>query len=156
MTKSKDIKIVPFQSENQDAVKTLINQGLGEHWGTIDPTKNPDLDDIANTYQNDYFLVASLDGIVIGTGALRWGTSQVAEIARMSVAPHIRRQGVGNKILDQLIQEANRKGYKKIILETTETWCNVIAFYLAYGFQITHRRDGNIYFSLDLKSGVES
>jgi putative acetyltransferase len=147
-----DVKILPFQPENQEAVKTLINQGLGEHWGTIDPTQNPDLDDIESTYHNDVFLVASLDGVIIGTGALRCGSSRVAKIVRMSVAPHLRRQGVGKRILNHLIQEASRKGCRKIVLETTETWRDVINFYLAFGFQVTHHKDGDIYFSLDLEA----
>jgi GNAT superfamily N-acetyltransferase len=147
--------ITPFQPENQAAVKNLINQGLGEHWGTIDPNKNPDLNDIATTYKKDIFLVAWLDGEIIGTGGLVHRTDKVAEIVRMSVAPQMRRRGIGHSILNYLVQEARRKGFLKIILETTETWHDVINFYLVNGFQITHNKEGDVYFSLELGEVAE-
>ena len=45
-----EILIRPFQLKDQDAAKALILSGMKEHWGFIDPTKNPDLDDIATYY----------------------------------------------------------------------------------------------------------
>jgi hypothetical protein len=35
-----------------------------------------------------------------------------------------------------------------VILETTATWENAIAFYQAFGFQISHFADGDVYFAL--------
>ena len=67
---SQDISILPFQSEYQSEVKNLVLNGLAEHWGTLDPTKNPDLNDIGLTYANAAFLVAWQNNKVIGTGAL--------------------------------------------------------------------------------------
>ena len=48
------------------------------------------------------------------------------------------------------LDEAYRSGYKRVILETTETWQEVIEFYKSFGFQITCFKDGDVYFSLDL------
>jgi hypothetical protein len=36
------------------------------------------------------------------------------------------------------------------VLETTETWMEVIEFYQRFGFQITNYKDGDVYFALDL------
>ncbi len=145
------IKIVPFQPENQAAVKRLILDGLAEHWGWLDPHKNPDLNDIANTYAGDTFLVAWDTDTIIGTGALVHRTDDTAEIVRMSVAKKARRQGIGRMILEQLVARARDEGMSKIVLETTETWQEVIAFYLNAGFHITHSRDGDVYFEMLLK-----
>ena len=68
----------------------------------------------------------------------------------MSVAKDLRRQGVGRRILQSLCDEAVARGYKYVILETTETWNEVIAFYQSFGFRITHHKDGDVYFKLDL------
>ena len=46
-----DIKILPFQQDDQEAVKELILAGLVEHWGFLDETKNSDLNDIAKSYK---------------------------------------------------------------------------------------------------------
>jgi GNAT superfamily N-acetyltransferase len=150
MNQSQDINILPFQSEYQAEVKNLILAGLAEHWGTLDPTKNPDLHDITRTYANGIFLVAWQNNQIIGTGALLPKSNDTAEIVRMSVIPNMRRKGIGRKILQKLCERAKFEGYKRLVLETTETWHEVIEFYKQFGFQVTHYLDGDVYFALDL------
>jgi len=150
MNKSQDITILPFQSEYQAEVKNLVLAGLTEHWGTLDPNKNPDLNDISRTYANGNFLVAWQNNQIIGTGALLPMSNDTAEIVRMSVAGSMRRKGIGRKILQKLCERAKFDGYKRLVLETTETWHEVIGFYKQFGFQITHYLDGDVYFALDL------
>jgi GNAT superfamily N-acetyltransferase len=145
-----DITIVPFQLEDQAKVKTLILAGLAEHWGTLDPSKNVDLNDISSTYGNATFLVAWHQARIIGTGALVPKEDDTAEVVRMSVASDMRRQGIGSLILQQLCRHARMAGYRQIILETTETWHEVIEFYRWFGFRITHYRNGDVYLALDV------
>lgn len=142
------IRFIPFQPENQTAVRSLILDGLAEHWGQLDPRKNPDLNDIATTYAKAHFLVAWDENTIIGTGALVCRTVDTAEIVRMSVSRKVRRQGIGRMILEQLIAKAKEEGVNRITLETTETWQEVIAFYLSAGFHITHCQDGDVYFEM--------
>jgi GNAT superfamily N-acetyltransferase len=145
-----DLAIVPFRPENQTAVKHLILAGLTEHWGQLDPTKNPDLNDIGATYAHAAFLVAWWHGTIVGTGALIPRSAHSAELVRMSVAAHMRRHGIGTRLLEHLVAHAKTWGHRHLILETTATWHGVIAFYQRHRFQITHYRDGNVYFVLDL------
>ena len=144
------IKILPFRPQDQPAVKALILDGLVEHWGFLDERKNPDLDDIATTYVNGTFLVAWRDGNIIGTGAFKPHSEKQVEIVRMSVSKELRRQGIGQQILTELCNRAAQAGYEEVILETTETWDDVIAFYQNYGFEITHYQDGDVYFRMNL------
>jgi putative acetyltransferase len=150
MTLSPEISLQAFQPADQAAVKDLILAGLAEHWGTLDPSKNPDLDDIAASYAGAVFLVARHLARIIGTGALVPRSDGAAEVVRMSVAADWRRQGFGRMILQALVDHARQYGFRRIILETTETWQEVIAFYLRFGFRITHYQDGDVYFELDL------
>ena len=150
MNPSQDITLLPFQPENQAEVKDLVLAGLAEHWGTLDPTRNPDLDDIGFTYAHAVFLVAWQNNKIIGTGALIPRSKDTAEIVRMSVAADMRRKGVGRRILQGLCQRAKLDGYARLVLETTETWDEVIEFYKQFGFQITHQLDGDVYFSLEI------
>jgi putative acetyltransferase len=151
MTASPAMTIEPFRPADQAEVKRLVLAGLAEHWGALDPAKNPDLNDIASTYAGDSFLVARQDGRIVGTGALVPRDEGSAEIVRMSVAKGARRTGIGRAILRALCGRAAARGFGRVVLETTETWHEVISFYLEYGFQITHRRDGDVYFALDLE-----
>jgi GNAT superfamily N-acetyltransferase len=150
MDPTQDVIILPFQPENQAEVKNVILAGLAEHWGTIDPSKNPDLNDICSTYANAIFLVAWLQNRIIGTGALVPKSNNTAEVVRMSVAADMRRQGIASQILQRLCDHARSRGYRRLVLETTETWHEVIEFYKRFGFQITHSLNGDVYFALDL------
>jgi putative acetyltransferase len=147
---STEIQLKPFKPENQAEVKALILAGMEDHWGVIDPTLNPDLNDIASTYARATFLVAWNHDRIVGTGALAPREDGQAEIVRMSVARDLRRCGIGRQILQRLIRTAKENGCRQVILETTETWQEVIAFYLQNGFRITHHLDGDVYFCLDL------
>ena len=146
------IKILSFQPADQPAAKTLILDGLIEHWGFLDENKNPDLDDIATTYADGIFLIAWLDDEIIGTGAFKPHSARQVEIVRMSIKKELRRQGIGRQMLDELLRRATQAGYAEVILETTETWQDVIDFYLDYGFEITHHQDGDAWFRMKLTS----
>lgn len=146
-----NITILPFQPADQTEVKQFVLTGLVEHWEFLDPTLNPDLNDIVASYADGLFLVALQDGRIVGTGALMPRSEYCVEIMRMSVSAELRRSGLGRAILQRLCDEAKAMGFQKIILETTETWRGVIAFYLNFGFHITHHQDGDVYFALDLR-----
>ena len=153
---AQQISIKPFESEDQEAVRSLILAGLAEHWEEIDPTLNPDLKDIRAYYDDSTFLVAWFDGRIIGSGALIPKSGQIAEIVRLSVAPEFRRRGIGKQILERLCQEAKELGFQRIVLETTSTWSEAIEFYIRFGFRVTYHQDGHfgdeVHFALDLTS----
>ena len=144
------IEIRSFRRQDQQRVRDLIQQGLGEHFGWIDETANPDLDDIAATYGDEVFLVAWRGDELVGTGALVREAEGVGRIVRMSVAGEYQRRGIGTRILDRLIEAARDRDYRRVVLETTETWDEVIAFYTRYGFGLVEHRDGDAHFVLEL------
>jgi ribosomal protein S18 acetylase RimI-like enzyme len=145
-----------FQPEDQAAAKALILEGLREHWGTIDPSKNPDLDDIAAAYARGSFRVAECGGRIVGTGAVLPRSLGAAQIVRMSVARGLRRRGIGGAILARLIRDARAAGADRILLETTSTWGEAVEFYRKHGFRVTHIREGDTYFLLELNPGRAS
>ncbi len=144
------IRISEFEPSDQAAARRLILDGLADRWGVLDESLNPDLNDIAATYAPGVFLCAWASSVLIGTGALKRHPDGVAEIVRMSVARAWRRRGVGRQMATALLAAARAQGFKRVILETTATWADAIAFYLGLGFAITHHRDGDVYFALDL------
>lgn len=68
----------------------------------------------------------------------------------MSVAKSHRRLGIGACILHELLGEARRCGYTRVVLETTDTWDDAISFYLRNGFRVAARRDGDVHFEMNL------
>jgi ribosomal protein S18 acetylase RimI-like enzyme len=124
--------------------------GLAEHWGWLDPSKNPDLEDISVCYAGGVFLVAEHRGEIVGTGGLLPGADGSAEILRVHVADHCRRMGLGRLIVAALCEHARALGFTKVVLETTETWEDAIAFYERMGFHRTHSLNGDIYMAKQL------
>ncbi|GIV84352.1 MAG: hypothetical protein KatS3mg052_1359 [Candidatus Roseilinea sp.] len=145
-----ELIIARFTPADQPAARTLILAGLQERWGVLDPSLNPDLDDIAVSYAEGVFVVARLAGQLVGTGALLPEGERIGRIVRMSVARRHRRCGIGARILQALLDEARARGCRTIVLETTETWEDAIAFYLKHDFRIVARRDGEVHFALTL------
>ena len=64
------IEIRAFQPEDQDRVRQLILEGLEEHWGTLDPGLNPELDDIDASYGAGTILVAWRAARIVGVGMI--------------------------------------------------------------------------------------
>jgi GNAT superfamily N-acetyltransferase len=144
------IEIRLFRPADQAAVRDLVAAGLEEQWGFRDPSSNPDLTDIGRSYAQGTFLVACDGDAVVGAGALVPRGGGVAEIARMSVAKDRRRCGIGGALLGALVRHAEAQRVQRLILETTETWHEVVLFYLDHGFAITHHANGDAHFARDL------
>ena len=149
---NEQILVREFRAADQAQVRRLVLLGLQEHWGKLDRTLNQDLNDVGKHYADAVFLVAEVLGEqrIVGTGALLQRGKGVGEIVRMSVSAAMRRHGLGTQMLGALVNRARSMGLRQVILETTETWHEVIAFYVRFGFRITHHQDGDVYFAFDL------
>lgn len=146
--------IRPFQPKDQTATKQLILAGLADHWGILDPTLNPDLNNISHSYRDEIFLLAIKDQEIVGCGALitEDGERGNGRIMRMSVKKENRRQGIGKLILKHLETAAQMRGFTKIVLETTQTWHKAIAFYQTNGYQIIRQWNGDTHFEKDIEA----
>jgi|SRR5579871_965700 ribosomal protein S18 acetylase RimI-like enzyme len=151
-----DTVIRPFVPPDQQAARVLILRGLGEHFGWIDETCNPDLDDIAATYTGagHLFLVAERAGTLMGTAALVLAddvrVGRRGQMVRVSVAAEARRMGVGRALVAQLVQAAREHGIERVIVETNADWDDAIGLYQRCGFTIRERRDGGVLLALEL------
>lgn len=154
LSPAEQLQIRPFCAADQETTKQLILTGLGERWGWIDTTLNPDLNDIALTYAPGIFLVAYLHDVLVGTGALipevTSKDASVLRVVRMSVRTDLRRNGIGRRILDTLLDQARSIGCYHMVLETTSTWTDAVRFYTNYGFQVVGEMDGETHMTLEL------
>ena len=148
-----DDRIRPFTPADQDAVRALVLAGLQDHWGTLDPTLNPDLNDISGWYGplDGYTIVAQIGNEIVGTGTMYRVDELTAVLVRMSVSKAHRGQGLGKSLVRSLADEARSRGYARLICETTDTWQDAINLYLATGFRIVDQRDGDFHFELKLQ-----
>ncbi|HUL52490.1 MAG TPA: GNAT family N-acetyltransferase [Opitutaceae bacterium] len=81
-----------------------------------------------------YFVVARDGGRAVGCGAFRPVGAGCAEIKRMFVRAGARRRGVARQILRHLEDEARRRRFRSIVLETGCDSTEAIALYEAEGY----------------------
>ena len=134
------ITIRPFTADDQDAAKRLINEGLGERFGFVDESFNPDLDDIATHYvaHGHTFVVAERNGELVGTGCLivtADGAGKTGQMVRVSVRRDQRGQGVGRALVEHLLGVARASGMRCVWMETNATWESAIRLYEGCGFR---------------------
>jgi putative acetyltransferase len=71
---------------------------------------------------------------VAGCAALRPLSDETAEIKRLYVTPSERGKGHARALLDALISEARKRGYRQLVLETLDAMQAAQALYAAYKF----------------------
>jgi len=77
------------------------------------------------------FVVAELDGVVVGCGALHILWEDLAEVRTVAVKKELNRQGIGHKILEAIIKRAGEVGVEKIFCLTFQT-----EFFGSHGFEV--------------------
>ncbi len=149
-----DVVVERYDDADLDAARAVVLAGLEEHWGSLDPELNRDVDDLGAAYAAGTVVVARDDGAVVGVGVIVPAGPGEAEVKRMSVVRSHRRRGIGNAVLAALVEVAREWGCRAVVLETTTTWTDAVALYRGYGFTHTHDEDGafgrDSHFRLDL------
>lgn len=74
---------------------------------------------------------------LLGCGALKSLSSEHGEIKSMRTPAASRRKGAGRAVLTHIIEEAKRRGYRRLSLETGpyESFTAAHRLYLAFGFE---------------------
>ena len=81
------------------------------------------------------FVVAEIDGVVVGCGALHVIWEDVAEVRTLAVDPEVRGTGAGHAILERLLDRARELGVSRVFCLTFE-----VDFFGRHGF---HELDGS-------------
>ena len=146
------IRLRAFAPADQVPVRRLVLQGLGEHFGSLDETRNPDLDDVAAAYTDagHAIVVAEIDGEIVGTGALVGESPDVGRLVRMSVGSSHRRRGIGRALVAHLLGLARARGARRVLVETNDDWHDAIRLYRSCGFVEQARADGEVHLAFDL------
>jgi ribosomal protein S18 acetylase RimI-like enzyme len=138
------LKIRRYKPEDNAAAKALNDAGLKQMNPEIDWTDvrvaNKDYDDIENIYMKNRgdFLVGTLNGEVVVTGAVKKLDETCAEIKRIRVKPEYQRRGYGETMLKELIRVAGKLGYKRIRIDTMVTNHRARALFKKTGFRVSY------------------
>jgi GNAT superfamily N-acetyltransferase len=141
-----------FEPRDASAMRELVLAGLGDHFGVIDETMNPDLDDITGVYHEAgaYVVVAEDRGEIVGCGILIDENPETGRLVRMSVRSDQRGKGLGKRLVRSLLDEARVRGQQQVVCETTEDWEDAKALYRTCGFAEIGQWGGDTHFSIDI------
>lgn len=88
---------------------------------------------------NVLFLVAKQDGDLCGYCGVYIALDE-GEITNVAVAPEYRKQGIGQKLLQELMQQAKEEGVVRFVLEVRQSNEAAIHLYQKNGFSICGSR----------------
>ena len=116
------ILIRRFAPGDERAVKALISQIMNEEFHearTAYPTD--DIENILTSYGGlgEAFFVAVCGDHVVGTVAVKKEDDRVALLRRLFVSGAFRKQQIGLKLIDRILQFCQEVGYEEIIFKTT-------------------------------------
>ncbi|HVP09557.1 MAG TPA: GNAT family N-acetyltransferase [Phycisphaerae bacterium] len=80
-------------------------------------------------------LLAIRDDVYAGCVALRAWTADDCEMKRLYVRPAFRRQGLGRRLVTEVIAQAVALGYKRMCLDTLPNMERAQDLYRSFGFQ---------------------
>jgi N-acetylglutamate synthase-like GNAT family acetyltransferase len=145
------VTIRPFTRMDQAAARRVVLEGLRDHFGGIDETLNPDLDDIEQSFLagGHAFLVAEDAGEIIGTVGLVTEV-QGARMVRLSVLKDHRRKGVASQLLQECIRITTERELREIVAWTEPQWTDAVAFYARSGFEEYGRDPIDVHLRLSL------
>lgn len=81
------------------------------------------------------FLVAAVDGLAVGCGAVTAISAEIASIKRMWIAEAMRGLGVGRRMLAALEDQAAQLGFTTLRLETNRSLREAIRLYTTRGYR---------------------
>lgn len=98
-----------------------------------------ELDALPEPYAGDggQVLLARASGRPVGSVALKDRPDRVVKLARLYVAPAMRRRGLGRALSLRAMLEAQTRGYERMVLYTLPAWRAALALYAELGFERT-------------------
>lgn len=110
------------------------------------------LEEIYMTYPNS-FLVAEINGVIVGYVIAVLRTPSVGHILSVAVAPAYRRRGIGRRLVEAAISSLERRGAREVRLEVRVSNKPAQSLYHSLGFKTTgiipwYYRDGEAAYSM--------
>ena len=140
------IELVPLQLKYCEDVEKIAKECLPEHWSLAG------IQDVLRYDNNIFYIAKDIErGSVIGFV----GTMVIvdeAELLNIAVTSAYRKQGIGQQLLDRVVDESKKRGANRLLLEVRRSNLSAIAFYQKNQFvQIGERKN---YYAKPLEDAI--
>ena len=124
---------------DESAVQEVVFSVLREYGLTPDADgPDADLKDLQSFYINragTFRIVTDDAGNIVGCGGLLPVAAGEVELRKMYLLPQVRGQGIGRRLLEELITAARAQGHARMVLDTASALQEAIGLYRSRGFQ---------------------
>ena len=136
-----------FSKKDSQGFTTLLSSVLKEFNMYLDPVYDNDLNDLPTFYggKRDCFLIAEIDGRIVGSCAIKEQKPKVGEIRKLYVQKDFRNLGIGGSLLDKVLEHAHRQQYQKLFLTTDKQFIVASNLYQSRGFEIIKEINSDIF-----------
>lgn len=128
------VKILDFEPKLAIFFKTINAEWLNHYYSVtkqdLDILDHPE--NIINA--GGAVIFTEVNSEIVGTGALIRVNDETVELIKMGVKLNMHGRGVGNALMEGLIQKAVEMNAKKILLETASPLKAAISLYQKHGF----------------------
>ena len=141
------MKIEVFTPEQAGEVRQLVLDVLEGEGFMYDPVKDFDLEDICGYYIDNggVFYIGTIEGVAVGTGAIRRIDSKKCEIKRIYVKQEFRGRGFGEELFLNALEFA-RTHFHVVTLKTDRSLIEAINMYQKHGFSVVNENDDTLFF----------
>jgi putative acetyltransferase len=125
---------IAIESPLQDEIRTLVSE-LNDYLLELTPPDYVFHLTVEQMAEPDVTVWIARDGgVAIGCGALKRHDSRIAEVKRMFTRESHRGQGIGRRILGEIVNSAVDEGIEDLVLETGDRHHAAWAIYEKAGF----------------------
>ncbi|NLM11580.1 MAG: ribosomal protein S18-alanine N-acetyltransferase [Clostridiaceae bacterium] len=123
-----EIVIRQMRCEDLDSVLEVEKKSFTNPWSRLmffDELQNP----------RAHYLVAEVSGIIVAYAGL-WTIMDEGHITNIAVDPSYRRMGIGSRLMESVIEIAQRSKLRGLTLEVRVSNTEAISMYKRFGFKI--------------------
>jgi len=145
------MKIVHYSDKLKQSVFSFTDVCFSELGKRFEPEgRHASYNDIENRFEAFFCLTTDNDQ-VIGTAALKKLDDNTAELKALYLDRSYRGQGLGKRLIDTVIEEARRSGFKTIVLDSMKQYKEARKLYEKCGFTDCARYNDNAYADVFMK-----
>jgi putative acetyltransferase len=134
----RDLRITPYDPANPDHRRgfTALNIEWLQRYFAVEPVDWQMFDDPVATIvaPGGEIVVAEIDGVVVGTGALIKRSDEIFELAKMAVSAVYQGKGIGARLVEILVAAARARGLDKLYLVSSTKLPHAVPMYRKLGF----------------------
>lgn len=128
------MQVLKYTDEDFDALYSIEKKCFPDYWSE-EGMKNE------LSQPKAYYCVAKVGDFTVGYAGF-WLIADEAEIMKVAVDPQYRKKGIGNLLLNWILEEAGKMGAKSVFLEVRCSNKPARRLYEANGFEIYGTRKG--------------